>query len=275
MVIIMEQKHNKSHGFTLVEVIVVLVILAILAALLIPAMTRWIDKAKEKSAIVGCRTCVVAAQTLASELYGTQGAGNVTPTESAVMALAKIDGSVSGISINGDNALVEHLTYTDPSGLTVLYCYNAPSCHALTYTINASSAGGGEGGGEGGTTNPVPPPPNPNEGFIIDDGTNRYQFNVAAEVPTSGRLVLETGKIYYFKGAYYVAKNPSTLTDWSLTHADQSYDMVKANVSSLVGYNNSATVGDLAIDNNGQLVVCATNWGTATWTEVVGVTTLP
>ena len=35
--------HKK--GFTLVEVIVVLVILAILAAILVPSMVGWIDKA--------------------------------------------------------------------------------------------------------------------------------------------------------------------------------------------------------------------------------------
>ena len=44
-------KDNKKKGFTLVELIVVLVILAILAALLIPALTGYINKAKEKSGI--------------------------------------------------------------------------------------------------------------------------------------------------------------------------------------------------------------------------------
>ncbi|MDO4546064.1 MAG: prepilin-type N-terminal cleavage/methylation domain-containing protein, partial [Bacillota bacterium] len=43
----MFQKKNKK-GFTLVEVIVVLVILAVLAAILIPSMIGWIDKANKK-----------------------------------------------------------------------------------------------------------------------------------------------------------------------------------------------------------------------------------
>lgn len=42
-------KKNSKRGFTLVELIVVLVILAILAALLIPALTRYIDKAERVS----------------------------------------------------------------------------------------------------------------------------------------------------------------------------------------------------------------------------------
>ena len=39
---------KKKRGFTLVELIVVLVILAILAALLVPALTGYIDKARKR-----------------------------------------------------------------------------------------------------------------------------------------------------------------------------------------------------------------------------------
>ncbi|RHV71124.1 MULTISPECIES: prepilin-type N-terminal cleavage/methylation domain-containing protein [Clostridia] len=76
-------KDNKKKGFTLVELIVVLVILAILAALLIPALTGYIKKAKEKSIVAETRQVVMAAQTIADEQYGTislKGAGSVTIT---------------------------------------------------------------------------------------------------------------------------------------------------------------------------------------------------
>lgn len=52
---------KNKKGFTLVELIVVLVILAILAALLIPALTGYIDKANKEKVIVEARMVVMAA----------------------------------------------------------------------------------------------------------------------------------------------------------------------------------------------------------------------
>lgn len=48
------RKMKNKKGFTLVELIVVLVILAILAALLIPALTGYIDKAREEKVVSEC-----------------------------------------------------------------------------------------------------------------------------------------------------------------------------------------------------------------------------
>ena len=47
---------HKKNGFTLVELIVVLVILAVLAALLVPALTGYIDKAR-KSQVMPKQEC--------------------------------------------------------------------------------------------------------------------------------------------------------------------------------------------------------------------------
>lgn len=66
---------HKNKGFTLVELIVVLVILAILAALLVPALTGYIDKANKEKVVSETRMVVMAVQTVASEAYGQLGAG--------------------------------------------------------------------------------------------------------------------------------------------------------------------------------------------------------
>lgn len=65
------KKLKDKKGFTLVELIVVLVILAILAALLVPALTGYIDKAREQSLITEGSMVLTAAQATVSEGYGT------------------------------------------------------------------------------------------------------------------------------------------------------------------------------------------------------------
>lgn len=62
---------NKKKGFTLVELIVVLAILAILAAMLVPALTGYIDKANEKKIAATARQYYVAAQTVVSDAYAS------------------------------------------------------------------------------------------------------------------------------------------------------------------------------------------------------------
>lgn len=67
---------KKKKGFTLVEVIIVLVIIAILAAVLIPSLAGYIDKANQKVAVANARNFTMAAQTVFSEAYGEHGALN-------------------------------------------------------------------------------------------------------------------------------------------------------------------------------------------------------
>lgn len=66
----MFKKLKNKKGFTLVELIVVLVILAILAALLVPALTGYIDKAREQSLTSEASMVLTAAQATVSEAYG-------------------------------------------------------------------------------------------------------------------------------------------------------------------------------------------------------------
>lgn len=109
-------------GFTLVEIIVVLVILAILAAAMIPALTGYIDKAKEKTAISEARNVLTAAQTLTSEAYGlgkTVGTaadnGDSGYKWADIVALSDCGGKITALTIE-NNKKVTALTYTTKDG---------------------------------------------------------------------------------------------------------------------------------------------------------------
>ena len=132
-------RRNAHKGFTLVEVIVVLVVLAILAAIMIPAMTGWIDKAKEKRLITSCRACVTAAQTLVSEAYAEDKGTNAAPAPADVLQLAGLSGTVSNIDLFTGTPQIHHLTYSDGTD-RMTYCADA-SCHTEYYTFNAGTSG--------------------------------------------------------------------------------------------------------------------------------------
>lgn len=104
-------KNNNKKGFTLVELIVVLVILAILAALLIPALTGYIDKAKEKNVIAKTRQIVMAAQTLADEEYAKINDATTAVTFIYTGTVAgKTDGQVLVIADTASDNTVEALS---------------------------------------------------------------------------------------------------------------------------------------------------------------------
>lgn len=57
----MNRRNKRQKGFTLIELLVVLIIIAVLAAVLVPALTRYVDDAREKKAVSEAQVCVTAA----------------------------------------------------------------------------------------------------------------------------------------------------------------------------------------------------------------------
>ena len=110
------RKMKNQKGFTLVELIVVLVILAILAAMLVPALTGYIDKANNEKIIATTRQVVMAAQTETSEAYAKADGGkladavtltltkNTKPSLQTIVELAEV-GTYTGDTFSGKNGV--------------------------------------------------------------------------------------------------------------------------------------------------------------------------
>lgn len=131
-------KNNNKKGFTLVELIVVLVILAILAALLIPALTGYIDKAKQKDIIAQTRQAVMATQTLVDEAYGKKtdgtpvsiGAGKDV-TFDQIKGLAEIKGTLLEVTLTE----AADTGYTINTVKKLIYEFGGKTC---TYDITST-----------------------------------------------------------------------------------------------------------------------------------------
>ena len=109
-----------KKGFTLVELIVVLVILAILAALLVPALTGYIDKAKEKSIEAKTRNIVMATQTLIDEKYGTVNLGTTLTGNVTIGATTGVANGAFTISAADIKKLAEvNVTSTNVTAVTI------------------------------------------------------------------------------------------------------------------------------------------------------------
>ena len=111
------KKNNK--GFTLVELIVVLVILAILAAILVPALLGYIDKARNSQYEEEAHSILTAVQANATEQYakGTSAASDVSSITTYVNAIVTPTSVSSGAITYGfaDKASVTtsaHSAYT-------------------------------------------------------------------------------------------------------------------------------------------------------------------
>lgn len=145
---------KNQKGFTLVEVIVVLVILAIMAAILIPSLIGYIDKAREQEVTTQTRMIVTAVKAEVGIGYGSaagittyvfdNGTNEKTTVSGTTCTIAKkalmkldIPKTISEfnavdlssftnpaqnkVNVVIENGYVKKLGYTDGEGRTCIY----------------------------------------------------------------------------------------------------------------------------------------------------------
>lgn len=184
-------KKNTKRGFTLVELIVVLVILAILAALLIPALTGYIDKARKSQVVAETRMLTQAVQTEMSTLYASneyatqlnaitkaftaaakdgkpvyeheQKLPNLADRYNAIVNLSEVPslakGTGSFFAVTNYNCQLKWVVYKDGKGYYGVYCQANGSVSAYSKKELTTVA----------EENTEEQPVNPRKGYYPDD----------------------------------------------------------------------------------------------------------
>lgn len=123
-------------GFTLVELIVVLVILGVLATFAVPALTGYIDSAKEKQAVSETQACVMTVTRQGAQNYALVQNASVAGNAENAAALTNWAGTLTNevpTVTGGDVAL------TEGSGQYLLHVNNPPAGSTATTTIAADA----------------------------------------------------------------------------------------------------------------------------------------
>ncbi|MCR4689534.1 MAG: type II secretion system GspH family protein [Saccharofermentans sp.] len=128
-----KMRKESKKGFTLVELIVVLVILAVLAAMLVPALTGYIKRAREEKEYQTAATVYSAAQAVITDMYGR---GKITTSGSLTNTTSQFGSDVFDLAgVNKSAVTAFSFTY----GTDYIIKGGTVTINGSTYTLTITN----------------------------------------------------------------------------------------------------------------------------------------
>jgi prepilin-type N-terminal cleavage/methylation domain-containing protein len=197
--------HNgvqRRAGFTLVEVIVVLVILAILAAIAIPALTGYINKARDKQYIAEARNISVAIKTVLTEAYAS-GEINDVYYDYTDEIKSSMDAFTIGYAVGKDFG-VEEFAIGDISEIVYALAGSVPGSSNSKFYARAAALTG--------------------ETFVIGDHTRFWEYMTIAKTGSGATAATADGFVCYIYPEGATEGAPAICVTYKLKRIDSEDD---------------------------------------------------